>query len=450
MPTGTSGCRLLWHPATTEIIEVMIVKYGDIFENRGGRLYMDGVDLVDIALKEGTPLLVTSERRLVENYETIRGNFTRLYGKFRINYAVKANSNPTVLAIFRRLGAGADTASMGEIFLARYAGYSTADIIFTPNYAPASVLSDAVGMGIRINYDDTGEYEYVKKLKPDTVSFRINPGMGGGEFPGIVTGGHGSKFGIPEEMAVKAYRYAKRNGAREFGIHMHAGSNNLSEEYFKKITKKFFSIAKKIMDEVKIEFSYIDIGGGFGVPYRENERPLNMERVATYVVENLNGIIGSGEPELIVEPGRYLVADSTVLLGRVNHIKKYDRKIVGTDIGMNILIRPALYGAYHRIVIANRLNADEVEEVDIVGGVCENTDRIAESRRFPRARVGDIIAVFNAGAYVYSMSSNYNGFPRPEEVLVTGNSRVIVIRERERYQDLVSRATVNKYILNTL
>lgn len=426
------------------------MKYSGVFENRRGRLYLDGVDLVDITLKEGTPLLVTSEKRLVENYETIQMNFSRLYEKFRINYAIKANSNPTILAIFRGMGAGADTASMGEIFIARYAGYPYADIIFTPNYAPASVLTEVVSMGIKTNYDDIGEYGYVKKLRPKVVSFRINPGIGGGEFPGIVTGGHGSKFGIPEEMAVRAYRYAKRNGANEFGIHMHAGSNNLSEEYFKKVTEKFFTIAKKIMKEVEIEFSYIDIGGGFGVPYRENESPLDMEKVASYVVENLKGIIGGMEPELMVEPGRYLVADSTVLLGRVNYVKKYERRIVGTDIGMNILIRPALYGAYHRAVIANKLDAQEEDEVDIVGGVCENTDRIAEGRRLPRVSVGDIIAVFNAGAYVYSMSSNYNGFLRPEEVLITKDSEVIVIREREKYQDLISRATVNKYILNSI
>ncbi|MFP3317834.1 MAG: diaminopimelate decarboxylase [Thermoplasmata archaeon] len=416
------------------------MKYYAAFENISGVLYSNGVNLVELARREGTPLLVASEKRLIENYNSIYENFTKNYNKFKINYAVKANSNPAILSIFKDLGSGADTASPGEIFIANYSGFSNDDIIFTPNFSSREVLREVLGMGIKINFDDIGQFEYVRDIRPGTVSFRINPGMGGGEFPGIVTGGHETKFGIPEDYAIKAYRIAKESGAREFGIHMHGGSNNLKEEYFKEITSKFFSIAKKIEDEVGIEFSFVDIGGGFGVPYRENERPLDMERVANYVVENFKVLAGKNEPVLMVEPGRYLVADSTVLLGNVTYIKNYGKRIVGTDVGMNILIRPALYGAYHRIAVANRLDAEEKDAVNIVGQICENTDKIAENRKFPEVEPDDIIAIFNAGAYVYSMSSNYNGFTRPEEILITRNGNTVVIRERENYGDLVAKA----------
>ncbi|MGC8986157.1 MAG: diaminopimelate decarboxylase [Thermoplasmata archaeon] len=422
------------------------MKYYADFENKGGNLYSGEVDLVDLARREGTPLLVTSERRLVDNYNSIYESFSKRYKKFKINYAVKANSNPTILSIFRRMGSGADTASMGEIYIARFSGFGSDDIIFTPNFAPRETLLEAYRMGIRINFDDIGQFQFIADIKPRHASFRINPGMGGGEFPGIVTGGHDTKFGIPEEHALRAYKLARKYGAGEFGIHMHGGSNNLSEEYFRLITQKFFGIARRIMDELNIEFSFIDIGGGFGVPYREEEKPLDMERVADYVTENLKNIIGSEEPMLMVEPGRYLVADSTVLLGRVNYIKNYGKKIVGTDIGMNILLRPALYGAYHRIVVANRLDSPPADTVRVVGQICENTDRIGDEIKMQEASEGDIIAVFNAGAYVYSMSSNYNGFPRPEEVLITGDGDVIIIRERERYHDLISGATLNRYM----
>ncbi|MEM0166986.1 MAG: hypothetical protein QXX91_05740 [Thermoplasmata archaeon] len=227
---------------------------------------------------------------------------------------------------------------------------------------------------------------------------------------------------------------------------MHGGSNNLDEQYFNNISKRFFKIAKEIMDELNIEFEYVDIGGGFGVPYRENEKTLNMENVAMNIVENFKDIIKKEDIELMVEPGRYLVADSTVLLGRVTYIKEYGKKIIGTDIGMNILIRPALYGAYHRIVVANNLNSENSWDVDIVGQICENTDKIAEKRKFPPVKVDDIIAVFNAGAYVYSMSSNYNGFLRPMEILIDEDSGINIIRERENYWDLISHVPLNKYI----
>ncbi|MEM3325440.1 MAG: diaminopimelate decarboxylase [Thermoplasmata archaeon] len=422
------------------------MKFYASFDNNDGRLFCQNVDLVDLALKNGTPLLVTCEKRLKENFDKINKNFKKLYSKFKVNYAVKANSNPAILSIFRKLGSGVDTASLGEIYISKYSGYSLNDIIFTPNFASKESLKFVNDMGIKINFDDIGQFMYVAGDNPNFVSFIINPGIGGGEFPGIVTGGHETKFGLPAENALKAYKIAKKYGIKRFGIHMHGGSNNLDEQYFNNISKRFFKIAKEIMDELNIEFEYVDIGGGFGVPYRENEKTLNMENVAMNIVENFKDIIKKEDIELMVEPGRYLVADSTVLLGRVTYIKEYGKKIIGTDIGMNILIRPALYGAYHRIVVANNLNSENSWDVDIVGQICENTDKIAEKRKFPPVKVDDIIAVFNAGAYVYSMSSNYNGFLRPMEILIDEDSGINIIRERENYWDLISHVPLNKYI----
>jgi diaminopimelate decarboxylase len=420
------------------------------FENRNNRLFLDDVDLSELARKEGTPLLVTSEQRLINNYHTMYKSFSSRYNKFQINFAIKSNSNPVIISIFRREGAGADAASIGELYLAKISGFDKEKIIFTPNYASEDILRTALESGIVINFDDLTQLESVKDRKVETVSFRINPGIGAGEFPGIVTGGHGSKFGIPEKYAIKSYRKAIKYGGKRFGIHMMAGSNNLDPKYFGMITTKFFEIAANIQNTLKIDFEFIDIGGGFGVPYRPDEKPLDMESVAGHVIDNFKDTLlkkRSVDPMLIVEPGRYLVADSTVLLGSVTAIKHYDKFIIGTDVGMNILLRPALYGAYHHIVVANNLNAPLKKKVNIVGQICENTDKIAEDREFPDTNVRDILAIFNAGAYVFSMSSEYNAFLRPKELLIGRGPDIHTIRERETFNDLIRNVRFPEYLM---
>ncbi|MEM3264878.1 MAG: diaminopimelate decarboxylase [Thermoplasmata archaeon] len=420
------------------------------FLNKDGKLFLDNVDLSELAEKEGTPLLVTSEKRLISNYYSFYNSFSSRYKKFQINYAIKSNSNPSIISIFRKEGSGADAASLGELYIAKISGFSRDKIIFTPNYVSKEILKKAIDSGIVINFDDINQLELVKDSIPEILSFRINPGIGAGEFPGIVTGGHDSKFGIPESHSIESYKKAIKYGGKRFGIHMMAGSNNLDSEYFAKITAKFFDIVTKIQNELKITFEFIDIGSGFGVPYRPEENPLNMDSVSEKIIENLNEKIlkkRSEEPLLIAEPGRYLVADSTVLLGRITSIKNYDKMIIGTDVGMNILIRPALYGAYHHIVIANKLNETLKNKVTIVGQICENTDKIAENREFPDAKVNDVIAIFNAGAYVFSMSSQYNGLLRPKEMLIDRESEIHIIRERETYNDLVRNVKIPEYLL---
>ena len=419
------------------------------FYNRRGILYLENVNLVKLLEDEGSPLLVTSEKRLRNNYFSVYNSFSKLYGNFRVNYAVKANSNPAIISVFRKLGAGVDVGTLGEVFIARFSGIDKEKIMFSPNYASKSDLELARGYGIIINFDDVRQFEFTKDNLPQITSFRINPGMGGGDVPGNITGGPGSKFGIPDKIALKVYKKAKDLGVKRFGIHMHGGSNNLDPEYFKKITKKFFEIASKIRKDLKIDFEFIDIGGGFGVPYRLNESPLNMNLVAEFIIENFKEkyLKGNDDPLLIVEPGRFLVANSTVLLGRINSIKNYDKKFIGTDIGMNLLIRPALYGAFHHMVLANKLDSPITDKVTIVGPICENTDKIAENREFPHAEVDDIVCVFNAGAYVYTMSSNYNSLLRPKEILISENSTVFTIRERESYVDLVRGSRIPPYLM---
>jgi len=228
------------------------------------------------------------------------------------------------------------------------------------------------------------------------------------------------------------------------------GSNVLNLDYFPSVTRKLFDIAENISKNVRLTFEFVDIGGGFGVPYRPDENPLDIEtlgfRVGSLFSEYVErGLIG--QPYLMIEPGRFIVSDSTVLLGRVHHIKKSGKKsFVGTDIGMNTILRPALYGAYHHIYVANRRLAEPEATVTITGQVCENTDILAKDRKLPRIEVGDVIVVMNAGAYGFVMSSQYNSRPRAAEVLIN-KGHAETIRERETVNDLIFRQRVPMRLL---
>lgn len=401
---------------------------------------MDSVDLVDVARAHGTPLLVTSENRLVHNYRRISSAFGRHYADIAINYAVKANPNPSVISILDRQGAGADVSSIAEIEFAQASGIGKEKMLFSPNYASSSELRYALDRNIAINFDDIGQFRALARYGvPKLVSFRLNPGFGAGEFPGIVTAGAEAKFGIPETHIEDAYRIAKESGAKRFGIHMMAGSNVLQPEHFAAITSKMMDTAGGISNRLGIDFEFVDIGGGFGVQYMPFKKPFDVEKTARIVAgifKDKCSEYGLDKPTLMIEPGRYLVSDTTVLLGTVNHVKRYSKTFVGTDIGMNVNIRPALYTAYHEIAIANRIGERPTEKVNVTGQICENSDVVAKDRMLPAARTGDIIAVFNAGAYVYSMSSQYNSRPRPAEILITRRGGIKLIRRRETIKDL--------------
>ena len=419
------------------------------FENHNGTLSLDGVNVIDLGRRFGTPLIIVSERKIRENYRNIHGAFSRRYGNFSIRFAVKAYPNLAVISLLRQEGSGADVSTLEELKMATASDIDPRDITFTPNNASAEDLKTGSATGAMVNFDDISQMKLVGDTLPEVVSFRVNPGIGGGEFQGIVTAGPGTKFGIPASVAQSAYREAMSLGARKFGMQMMAGSNVLDWKHFDSISRVFFELAGELHKELGIEFEYLDIGGGFGVPYKPGQNPLDIDSVAEIVVSNLKEACsrhGMKEPQLIVEPGRYLVADSAIILGKVNNVKSYDRNFVGTDIGMNILIRPALYGAYHHIVVANRLDDDVSTKADVVGQICESTDRIGIDISLPDVDPGDFIAVFNCGAYVSGMSSNYNGHLRPTEVMVNDSS-VDVIRKGEDFSDLIRGMAVPDRLL---
>ncbi len=407
------------------------------FSNKNGNLCLDGIDTCALALKYGTPLIISSERRIRYNARKLVGAISSFFTDFDIKYAMKANPNPRILSIIRSEGLGIDASSEYEIRLALEAGFRPEQILFTPNYASRNELLWASSIGIPINFDSVSQFRLVKERIPQSVSFRIKIEYGKGEFKGTTTSGHDAKFGIMENEAVPAYRAAKQAGTKSFGIHVMAGSNVLDPEHTAHVAASILEVVKKITDANDIEFSFIDLGGGLGVPYQPGIKELDLKATFKKVHDAFANAFDKGKmPSLSIEPGRYLVADSSVLLGTVTDVKIQDKAFIGSDVSMNTLIRPALYGAKHHIVLANRLNDEVSGKYEVVGQICENTDRIGTDIELPEPRIDDMMAVFDAGAYVASMASNYNGRPIPAEILISDVGEE-VIRSPSTFSDYV-------------
>jgi len=413
----------------------------ELLENQEGVLYIDGVSTIELARKFDTPVYVMSERRIRENYRNVREALLRHYDKIRIYCSAKANTSLSVLKILKTEGACIDVVSPGEAFLALNAGFAPKEILFTGTSVRNDELRFLVDSEVTINIDSLSQLRRLLKIHvPSIVSVRVNPEVGAGHHEHCITAGKMSKFGIWEDQVITAYRTAKEAGVKRFGIHMHIGSGILTVEPFLLAAEKMLEIARLVHDEVGITFEFIDFGGGLGVPYRPEEKPLDLENYAEKILSLYKKRIEEyelGKPWFCIEPGRYIVCDAGVLLTTVNTVKVTPfRKFVGVDAGFNTLIRPAMYGSYHPIVVANRLNEPEKETYDVAGPLCESGDLLARDRSLPEIHEGDLLAVLNAGAYGFSMSSQYNSRPRCAEVMVN-NGQYALVREKETFEDLL-------------
>ena len=411
-------------------------------ENRSGTLYFDGVSALELAEAFDTPLYVVSENRIRDNYKRLHSALTSNYEKIRVYYAAKANSNLSVLKILETEGAYLDAVSPGEVFMALTTGFPAERILFTGTSVRNDELKFLADSNITVNVDSLSQLNRLLKIKvPEVLSVRVNPEIGAGHHDHCITAGKNTKFGLWENDAVNAYKTAKDAGVERFGIHMHVGSGVLDFEPFVLALDKLLSIAKRVHDEVGLSFEFVDMGGGIGVPYKPEDKPLDLSMFSEKVLSLFKRRVdeyGLGEPFFCVEPGRYVVCDASILLTRVNTVKATPfKRFVGVDAGFNTLVRPTMYGSYHHVLVANNLDAPEAETYDVAGPICESGDLLARDRRLPKVEEGDLLAVLNAGAYGYAMSSQYNARPRAAEVLVK-NGKCAPIRERETLDDLVS------------
>lgn len=384
-------------------------------------------DLADLADEYGTPLYVT-------DLDRVRENAARLLDAFPdadVRYAVKAHTGRAVLEAVRDAGLGAECASAGEVVRALDAGYDAVQYTaVNPPAADLDVVLDrwragadlTVVAGARDTIDRLHDRGYDGRL-----TVRVNPGVGAGHHEKVTTGGH-AKFGVPYDRAPELLAGARAD-FDVVGIHAHAGSGISGDQLdaHRELVARMGDLAREVGD-----LEFVDVGGGFGVPYHEDEPPLDPDAVADATREAL----GDVDAELAVEPGRYLVADAGVLLTRVNTVKPVDGDgtdgtvpvVAGVDAGMTTLLRPAMYDAYHAI---RNLTVERPERpVTVAGPVCETADLFCEGRTMPTPRRGDLLAIGNAGAYGYEMASTYNSRPRPAEAVREGDE-VRLARERE-------------------
>ena len=406
------------------------------FTRVDGTLTCDGVSLQGIAAAVGTPAYVYS-------VATVRDRFTRLDGALerlphRVHYTLKANSNAAILRVLRELGAGVDVVSGGELYRARRAGFAGRDIIFGGVGKTEFELREALAAGVLlINVESEAEVRLLDRLAGALgvvapIGLRVNPEVTvDSSHRYIKTGEKGAKFGIPfDEVLAVAQVAATLTHTRLVGLDMHIGSQIFRLDPYLDGVERLIGLLDQLRASGVDTIRYLDIGGGLGISYDEEESP-DLQRFARALVPR----IAATGLTLLMEPGRFIVGNAGVLLTRVLYRKHSGgREFLITDAGMTELLRPSHYDAYHRIEpvapMSGRMTAD------VVGPVCESGDFLALDRDMAEADAGDLLAVFDVGAYGYVMASNYNTRPRSAEVLVDAD-RYAVVTARERYEDLV-------------
>jgi diaminopimelate decarboxylase len=412
---------------------------------RDGQLHIGRHDTVSLAARFGTPLYVTDEDRVRARYREVQAALSSRYEGVRVLYAAKANGNPAILRALADEGSGADVFSAGELLLALQAGIDPDRLLFNGSSKSDPDLALAVEKGVRVSVDSRDELYSIDRIAGEAgetaeIAFRVNPALEVPTHPKIATGLRTSKFGIPAGDILATYRAALGcDHVIPAGIHCHIGSQILELEPFARAAAVMTDLAAGLTD-LGVRLRFIDLGGGLGVPYRHGADPVpSFSDYASAVVPVFSeGVKKAGiSPELWVEPGRYLVADSTILLTRVNSVKEAHRRFVNVDAGFNLLVRPVMYGAYHGVVAANKADRPPAHRYTIAGPICETGDLLAEDRDLPAIEGGDLIAVLDAGAYGFAMSSQYNGRPRCAEVLVKGASAALM-RRGETLEDLTA------------
>jgi diaminopimelate decarboxylase len=404
-------------------------------ELRGGQLWLSGVSLVEVADRVGTPAFVYNAGSIRARYHALDSALAPL--PHRVCYAVKANSNLAVLRILQELGAGADIVSSGEMARALAAGFSPDRIVFSGVGKTADELHAALRAGVgHLNVESREELELLGQVAESEkvqvhVGIRVNPGVTTDTHPYISTGKSGIKFGLPTDQVVPAADYVLRHPRLELTtIAMHLGSQLIDTEPFLEGISRLLELVQRLRQRGVSTLRFIDIGGGLGIRYAE-ERSIDPGEFARAIVP----LLAPTGLTVYLEPGRFLVGSAGVLLTRVLYRKHSGGKeFVVVDAGMNDLVRPSHYQAYHEIVELEE-HGRPAGRVDVVGPVCETGDFLALDRMLPGLVAGDGLALLGAGAYGFAMASNYNSRPRPPEVIVDGE-RWWLARPRESIDDL--------------
>lgn len=405
------------------------------FEYKNGELYCERVPVSKIAQEVGTPFYLYSYRTLVRHYKVFDEAFEGI--PHLVCYSMKANSNLSIIRLFVHLGSGVDVVSGGELYRALKAGADPQKIVFSGVGKKEDEIEESLKAGILMfNVESVMELRVIDEIagrlnRRASIAIRVNPDIDAKTHPYITTGLRQNKFGIDILRAPIAYRLASElPNVKVVGIDCHLGSQLLEVGPFVDALRKLKGLVDQLRQE-GMEIQYLDLGGGLGITYNDEEPPHPYEYASNILDEIRN--FGC---TLILEPGRVIVGNAGILVSKVLYLKENEEKhFIIVDAAMNDLVRPSYYGSYHQILPVRQGEKEEMT-ADVVGPVCESADFLAKGRRLPKLNPGDLIAVMSAGAYGFSMSSNYNARPRVAEVLVR-DDEIHVIRRRETYEDLV-------------
>jgi len=393
---------------------------------------MQPKDLLQLTEQFGSPIYVYDAEKIKSQYNRLTKAFSKV-DNLRINYAMKALSNVAILQLLREMGSGLDTVSIQEVLLGLHAGYAPEKIFYTPNGVSLEEIEEVNAMGVQINIDNLSILEQFGAKHPNVpVCIRINPHVMAGGNTNISVGHIDSKFGISIHQLPHLVRIVENTKMNIVGIHMHTGSDILDIEVFLYAAEILFDAAKNFKN-----LEFLDFGSGFKVPYKKDDIETDIEELGKKLSKRFNAFCTEYGKDLtlIFEPGKFLVSEAGSFLVKVNVIKQTTSTVfAGVDSGFNHLIRPMLYGSQHQIDNISNPKGKE-RFYSVVGYICE-TDTFANNRRIPEIKEGDILSFRNAGAYCYSMASNYNSRYRPAEVLWL-NGQGHLIRAHETFEDLL-------------
>lgn len=385
-----------------------------------------------------TPFHIYDEKTMRENARYFNNAFSWNKG-FKEFYAIKSCPNPFLMKILKEEGFGIDCSSVAELELAERIGMKGEEIMLTSNDTPASEFQKAMDLGAIINLDDISHIEYLEKNcgLPDTVCMRYNPGdLKQGNL--IIGHPEEAKYGFTHEQMIEGYRLLKSKGVKHFGIHTMVASNELDPDYFIDTAELLFKLIVEVSQKVGIRIEFANMGGGIGIPYRPEQKQVDLVYVSAGIKKLYDEMIaGNGLDPLKIyyESGRAITGPYGYLVTKVRHIKNTYKQFAGLDSCMANLMRPALYGAYHHITVSGKENETKLVKYDVTGSLCENNDKFAIDRMLPELQPDDIIVIHDTGAHGYSMGFNYNGKLKSAELLLRENGEVQQIRRAETLED---------------
>ncbi|MFC1953294.1 diaminopimelate decarboxylase family protein [Chloroflexota bacterium] len=385
-----------------------------------------------------TPFHIYDEKAIRSNARELNTLFSWNPG-FKEYFAVKATPNPFILKILKQEGFGADCSSLPELQLSENVGITGEEIMFSSNDTPAGEFIKARELSATINLDDISHIEFLEKHCgiPEIISVRYNPGkLREGSF--IMGNPEEAKYGFTREQIFEGLKLLREKGAKRFGIHTFIASNELDPQYFIDTSRMMFELAVEINNRLVLRIEFVNISGGIGIPYKPEEKPVDLKTVSKGIREAYGEIIETNKLDplsLFMECGRMITGPYGYLVSRVLHKKDIHKRFVGLDACMANLMRPGMYGAYHHVSVIGKEHMPHDQKYDVTGSICESIDRFAVDRMLPEINIGDLLVIHDTGAHGHSMGFNYNGKLRSAELLLRENGEVVEIRRAENIAD---------------